>query len=52
MSKEKEINRMVEIARKNAQKINSETGDCATIEDDMTALYEADIGTANRIRKI
>lgn len=51
MDKEKEIDRMVEIARKNAQKINSETGDCATVEDDMTALYEANYRKADEVRK-
>lgn len=51
MDKEKEIDKMVEIARKNGEKIHAETDGWADIYDDMTALYEANYRQADEVRK-
>ena len=47
MDKEREIEKMVEIARKHGQKIYKE----ADIYDDMTAVYEAGYRKADEVRK-
>lgn len=51
MNKEKEIEEMVEIARKHGQKILQETESYADIYDDMTAVYEAGYRKADEVRK-
>ena len=51
MDKEREIEKMVEIARKHGQKIYKETEMYADIYDDMTAVYEAGYRKADEVRK-
>lgn len=51
MDKEKEIEEMVEIARKHGQTIYKETEMYADIYDDMTAVYEAGYRKADEVRK-
>ena len=51
MDKQKEIEEMVEIARKHGQKVFQETESYADIYDDMTAVYEAGYRKADEVRK-